>query len=466
MIKIKMRKAVTGIACIFSIIMLICKIVSQNVYGMEAEMIINKSNEVYYLSAEQLSVDSNNVVSEMKTQLMESRVFNNVASNSMYKSYKLKWEYRSEVINDLLVNIANDKVNAYYTYDENGYRQSKNVNGQTTFFNYTNLGYLSEEITEDYTIKYYYNTKCEISGFSYNNNFYTIEYSRDRIKNIYLDDTVVTSYTYYDSGNIEEIHNYTQENIGDINNILVKGKYRDRETGWDYSGRYYDSLDGVYIGGLSLEDVKEFIEKYGCNPEIMYHLDKIYKDNNEINIRTVQFPNASQTQIKNIMIVGKVIKGEAGAFVDDSIGVATVIKNRMKADGYGGTSAISVVSAKGQFYAYDTISDISLDVNSTSVRDQLILELAYELVMNKPLSKSINAVTSQLYFCSLKSAMYGNGSATPITENNGKMWKNGKQLSNLRSYFTGSTPLTRSTIENLYNQFGKGWAFSIYYNFK
>ena len=63
MIKIKMRKAVTGIACIFSIIMLICKIVSQNVYGMEAEMIINKSNEVYYLSAEQLSVDSNNVVS-------------------------------------------------------------------------------------------------------------------------------------------------------------------------------------------------------------------------------------------------------------------------------------------------------------------------------------------------------------------------------------------------------------------
>lgn len=175
MIKIKMRKAVTGIVCIFSIIMLICKIVSQNVYGMEAEMIINKSNEVYYLSAEQLSVDSNNVVSEMKTQLMESRVFNNEASNSMYKSYKLKWEYRSEVINDLLVNIANDKVNAYYTYDENGYRQSKNVNGQTTFFNYTNLGYLSEEITEDYTIKYYYNTKCEISGFSYNNNFYTIE---------------------------------------------------------------------------------------------------------------------------------------------------------------------------------------------------------------------------------------------------------------------------------------------------
>jgi RHS repeat-associated protein len=168
-----------------------------------------------------------------------------------YRGYTVTYDQRS--ITQLF-----DGINTYlYSYNANGIRTSKTVNGVITTYVLEDSKIIKEVRfidPEDYDgniiLDYYYDSNDNIIGFNYKGVFYQY------IKNLQNDiiaiadrnGTILVKYVYDAYGNILSITDTSGIDLGNINPFRFKSYYYDTETGFYYlNSRYYDALVGRFI---------------------------------------------------------------------------------------------------------------------------------------------------------------------------------------------------------------------------
>ncbi len=134
-----------------------------------------------------------------------------------------------------------------YSYNQDGIRTSKTVNGTTT--NYVVSGNkILQETSTNKTIIYEYDALGNASSFVYNGTryIYVRNGTNDIVGILNASGSLVASYTYDGWGNCTV--NNISGTIGTINSIRYRSYYYDSETGYYYlNSRYYDSKIGRFI---------------------------------------------------------------------------------------------------------------------------------------------------------------------------------------------------------------------------
>ena len=150
-----------------------------------------------------------------------------------------------------------DGSNTYlYTYDENGIRTSKTINGVTTYYNTKDDVILSQTDGTN-TMYFQYDTSGIPIGFIYNDTqyFYLTNQMGDVIAITNTSGTVIANYEYDAWGN--EIGNDTSS-IALANPLRYRGYYYDIETGYYYlQSRYYDASICRFINSDCLQIAQE-----------------------------------------------------------------------------------------------------------------------------------------------------------------------------------------------------------------
>ena len=172
--------------------------------------------------------------------------FNNVTYDSIgnvltYGNTSYTWENGRN-----LVGITQGNNIYSYTYDEEGIRTSKTVNGTTTYFNYEG-GQLLSQSDGTNTLIFQYDASGNPAGFLYNGTqyFYITNPMGDVQLIVDKKGNYVAQYYYLDAawGSYTEIDgaNSDARAIARLNPIRYKGYYYDNETGYYYlQSRYYD----------------------------------------------------------------------------------------------------------------------------------------------------------------------------------------------------------------------------------
>ena len=147
---------------------------------------------------------------------------------------------------------------ASYTYDADGLRTAKTVNGTTTKYYWMN-GMLQGKKTGDEYILFLYDENGIAYGFIYQNDtkksyyYYEFNLQSDIIGIIDSTGSKVVEYTYGAWGDILSVTGTLADTIGQKNPLRYRGYYYDAETGFYYvSSRYYDPEIGRFLNADSL----------------------------------------------------------------------------------------------------------------------------------------------------------------------------------------------------------------------
>lgn len=143
-----------------------------------------------------------------------------------------------------LYSIKDNADTYFYTYDDQGYRTSKTVNGKTTYYN-TKYGVLLSQSSDNNIMYFQYDNLGKPFGFVYNDvqYFYAANQFGDIISIIDATGNKIADYEYDEWGQIISIStpNTESERIANINPLRYRGYYYDIETGYYYlQSRYYD----------------------------------------------------------------------------------------------------------------------------------------------------------------------------------------------------------------------------------
>ena len=194
-----------------------------------------------------------------------------------YRSgYSFTWQNGRQ-----LATVTNTGINISYTYNVDGIRTSKTVNGVTTNY-YVLDGVLYGEQTGNNYISYLYDEKGNKYGMIYNQNgtesyyYYVYNAQGDVIGIIDSSGSTVVEYTYDAWGNILSTTGSLATTLGTANPIRYRGYYYDAETGLYYvSSRYYDPETCRFINADSQLNPKDGMLGYNmfayCNNNpVMY----------------------------------------------------------------------------------------------------------------------------------------------------------------------------------------------------
>lgn len=140
----------------------------------------------------------------------------------------------------------NDNV-VNYTYNSDGIRTSKTVNGTETTYQLDGTKIVSE--TTNGNINWYiYDENYSIIGFEYNDQTYYFEKNAqgDVVRIFDADGNFVSEYFYDAWGNIASVSG--NQEIANANPFRYRGYYYDNESGLYYlQSRYYDSFTGRFL---------------------------------------------------------------------------------------------------------------------------------------------------------------------------------------------------------------------------
>ena len=157
-----------------------------------------------------------------------------------------------------LSSITKGTDNISYTYDANGLRTTKTVNGTTTEYYWLN-GMLQGQKTGNAYILFLYDENGSAYGFILQNGteksyyYYEFNLQGDIIGIIDSTGNKVVEYSYDEWGKILSITGTLAETIGQQNPLRYRGYYYDAETGFYLTGtRYYDPEIGRFINADSV----------------------------------------------------------------------------------------------------------------------------------------------------------------------------------------------------------------------
>ena len=134
------------------------------------------------------------------------------------------------------------------SYDSNGMRTQKTVDGVKTNYYYDSNKNLIALVKGNDTLLFYYDSDGSATSFSYNGTmyFYVKNLQGDVVRIIDLSGTEVASYVYDAWGNIKDTNG--EPTIREINPIRYRGYVYDTETSLYYlQSRYYDPFTGRFL---------------------------------------------------------------------------------------------------------------------------------------------------------------------------------------------------------------------------
>ena len=174
----------------------------------------------------------------------------------------------------ILKKISTSDKSVQMSYDSNGMRTQKTVDGVKTNYYYDSNKNLIALVKGNDTLLFYYDSDGNATSFSYNGTmyFYVKNLQGDVIRIIDLAGTEVASYVYDSWGNIKDTKGDTT--VRELNPIRYRGYVYDTETSLYYlQSRYYDPFTGRF---LNADDTH-----YIMFPSLMANL-YTYCDNNAI----------------------------------------------------------------------------------------------------------------------------------------------------------------------------------------
>jgi len=154
-----------------------------------------------------------------------------------YDGWNYTWEAGRQ-----LKQITNSENTFSYTYDDNGIRSSKTINGITTY--YTTIdGRITSQSDGNNNLYFRYDSNNSLVGFNFNGTDYLyLKNALDDIVGILdINGNLIASYTYDVWGNVLTISGTMADTIGIINPMRYRDYYYDSETGYYYlQSRYYN----------------------------------------------------------------------------------------------------------------------------------------------------------------------------------------------------------------------------------
>ena len=173
-----------------------------------------------------------------------------------------------------LATVSHGSDSISYTYDPDGIRTSKTVNGTTTKYHVMNGTLLGQTKGSD-TIVFLYDEKANRYGFDYNGTkyYYIFNVQGDVIGILNQAGQKIVSYTYDPWGKLLSIGGPQAGTIGQLNPIRYRSYYYDTETGFYYlQSRYYDPTVRRFLNPdtLILEDAKIDLISYCKNNPVNY----------------------------------------------------------------------------------------------------------------------------------------------------------------------------------------------------
>ena len=148
----------------------------------------------------------------------------------------------------ILKNINTSDKSVQMSYDSNGMRTQKSVDGVKTNYYYDSNKNLIALVKGNDTLLFYYDSDGSATSFSYNGTmyFYVKNLQGDVIRIIDLAGTEVASYVYDSWGNIKDTKGDTT--VRELNPIRYRGYVYDTETSLYYlQSRYYDPFTGRFL---------------------------------------------------------------------------------------------------------------------------------------------------------------------------------------------------------------------------
>ncbi len=170
----------------------------------------------------------------------EAITYDEIGNPLSYRGYTMAWEGKR------LQSLSGNSTTASYTYDEQGVRSSKTVNGVTTTFSYNGSllmaqvqGSGSNQVKQLYS----YNANGDVISVNYNGTeyYYLRNGQTDIVGLMDGSGTKVVEYTYDAWGKLISTTGTLATSLGADNPFRYRGYYYDTETGLYYlMTRYYD----------------------------------------------------------------------------------------------------------------------------------------------------------------------------------------------------------------------------------
>lgn len=156
----------------------------------------------------------------------------------------MSWQFGRELAGVTL----EDKTSITYTYNANGLRTCKNVDGTKTYYYYDDNNNLVGLTKGSTTMFFYYDTDGSPVSMSYNGTmyYYVKNLQGDIVKIINKNGTVYATYTYDAWGNVK--NPYGDPLVSRLNPLRYRGYVYDTYTGLYYlQSRYYDPQTGRFL---------------------------------------------------------------------------------------------------------------------------------------------------------------------------------------------------------------------------
>jgi len=192
--------------------------------------------------------------------------YDQIGNPLTYDGFTYTWQKGRQ-----LASITGNSLNMSFSYNQDGLRTKKTVNGVTT--NFTWFGDTLMSQTDGVNTLIFSDFGVNIN----NDNYYYIKNLQGDVIGLYdSDGNIVVNYVYDSWGKIVDITGALAATIGVINPIRYRGYYYDTETGLYYlQSRYYNlewgrflNADALFIAGDSLTGANMFA--YCGNNPVMY----------------------------------------------------------------------------------------------------------------------------------------------------------------------------------------------------
>ena len=178
--------------------------------------------------------------SEWKDKLVsyngETISYDEIGNPLSYRGYTMAWQGKR------LESLSGDGLTASYTYDEQGIRSGKTINGVTTSFSY-NGSLLMAQVTPEKSLLFSYDANGQAVSVNYNGTeYYYLRNGQNDIVGLMDESGMrVVEYIYDAWGKLISTTGTLATTLGADNPFRYRGYYYDTETGLYYlTTRYYD----------------------------------------------------------------------------------------------------------------------------------------------------------------------------------------------------------------------------------